>query len=236
MLEGILGRKIGMTQIFDAQGDIVPVTVIEAGPCVVVGKKTRERDNYNALQVGFGRKREKSLPKAQKVFFAKNNLQPTDLIREFKTEDLDKYTVGQEVKADIFQVGDYVDISGISKGKGYSGVIKKCGYTGGRATHGSMFHRKPGSIGSSSFPSRVFKGLDLPGHLGNTRATSIKLEIVIIDLEKNVVLVKGSVPGNNKSYVVLQRTKKALKHAKPKVKKSSTEQKLVKKPSKKKVG
>lgn len=235
MLEGLLGKKVGMTQIFTAQGEIVPVTILEAGPCFILGKRNKDKDSYNALQLGFGSVKEKNVNKPLKGFFGKNNLKPVFLIKEFRLDAVDKYEVGQEIKVDLFQIGDYVDVIGITKGKGYSGVIKRCGYTGGRSTHGSMFHRKPGSIGASSYPSRVLKGLQLPGQLGNTQATCTKLEIVDIDLANNYLLVKGAVPGNNKGFLVINKTKKALKHKKPPVKKVSGEQKLVKKPSKKKL-
>ncbi len=236
MLEGLLGRKIGMTQVFNDQGEIVPVTVIQAGPCVVLGKKMMVKDAYNAIQLGFGQKKEKNLNKCQKGFYAKANLKPVEIIKEFKTDDVETYNVGQEIKLDIFQVGDYVDVTGTTKGKGYAGVIKRCGYSGGRATHGSMFHRKPGSIGASSYPSRVLKGLGLPGQMGNTQATTIKLEIVDIDPVNNLMLIKGAVPGNNKGLVIISRTTKALKHKKVVVKvKGAGDQKLVKKPSKKKL-
>ena len=235
MLEGLLGRKIGMTQVFDGQGAIVPVTVVQAGPCVVLGKKMMVKDAYNAIQLGFGQKREKNLNKCRKGFYAKANLKPVEIIKEFKTDAVDTYNVGQEIKLDIFQVGDYVDVTGISKGKGYAGVIKRCGYTGGRSTHGSMFHRKPGSIGASSFPSRVLKGLGLPGQMGNVQRTTIKLEIVDIDPANNIILIKGALPGNNKGLVMIKKTTKALKHKKAVVKAKSTDQKLVKKPSKKKL-
>jgi large subunit ribosomal protein L3 len=194
------------------------------------------KDAYNAIQLGFGQRKEKNQNKCQKGFYAKANLKPVEIIKEFKTDDVEKYNVGQEIKLDIFQVGDYVDVTGTTKGKGYAGVIKRCGYTGGRATHGSMFHRKPGSIGASSFPSRVLKGLGLPGQLGNTQATTIKLEVVNIDPVNNLLLIKGAVPGNNKGLVIISKTTKALKHKKVVVKtKGGVEQKLVKKPSKKKL-
>jgi large subunit ribosomal protein L3 len=235
MLEGLLGKKVGMTQIFTATGEIVPVTIIQAGPCMVLGKKTKEKDNYLALQIGFGTAKEKGLNKAEKGFFTKNNLKPVEVIKEFRVEDVEKYNVGQEVKVDIFQIGDYVDVCGITKGKGYAGVIKRWGFTGGRSTHGSMFHRKPGSIGASSFPSRVLKGLGLPGQMGNVQASTIKLEIVDIDAANNLLLVKGAVPGNNKGLLMINKTVKALKHKKVQVKAKSADQKLVKKPSKKKL-
>jgi large subunit ribosomal protein L3 len=235
MLDGLLGRKIGMTQIFTDSGEIVPVTVVQAGPCVVLGKKMMVKDGYNAMELGFGQKREKNLNKCQKGFYAKANIKPVELIKEFRTDDVETYTVGQEIKLDIFQVGDYVDVTGTTKGKGYAGVIKRCGYSGGRATHGSMFHRKPGSIGASSFPSRVLKGLGLPGQMGNTQATAIKLEIVNIDPENNLLLIKGAVPGNNKGLVIISKTSKAKKHKKVIVKvKGTGDQKLGKKPTKKK--
>ncbi|MDD5131422.1 MAG: 50S ribosomal protein L3 [Candidatus Methylomirabilota bacterium] len=235
MLEGLLGRKIGMTQVFDGQGAIVPVTVVQAGPCVVLGKKMMVKDAYNAIQLGFGQKKEKNLNKCRKGFYTKANLKPVEIIKEFKTDAVDTYNVGQEIKLDIFQIGDYVDVTGISKGKGYAGVIKRCGYTGGRSTHGSMFHRKPGSIGASSFPSRVLKGLGLPGQMGNVQRTTIKLEIVDIDLANNIILIKGAIPGNNKGLIMIKKTTKALKHKKVVAKAKSTDQKLVKKPSKKKL-
>jgi len=193
--KAILGRKVGMTQIFDEQGKVIPVTVIEAGPCTVVQIKNIDTDGYSAVKLGFGEIKEKKLTKPAKGTFTKANVTPKKHLREFRLEEI-TYNVGDEVKADIFAQGESVDITGTTKGKGFQGVIKRHGQSRGPMGHGSMYHRRPGSMGSTSTPGRVFKGKKLPGHMGMTTVTIQNLEIVRVDLDKNVILVKGSVPGN----------------------------------------
>ena len=209
MKKAILGKKLGMTQIFDENGKIVPVTVIEAGPCVVVQKKTVEKDGYDAVQVGFADVREKLLNKPQKGHFAKAGAPLKRFVRELKLENASEYQVGQEIKADIFAAGERVDVSGISKGKGYAGTIKRWNAQRGPMSHGSKFHRAPGSMGASSDPSRTFKNKHLPGHMGNVKATVLNLQVAKVMPEKNVILIRGGVPGPNKGYVVIRNTVKA---------------------------
>jgi large subunit ribosomal protein L3 len=209
MKKAILGRKLGMTQIFDENGKIVPVTVIEAGPCVVVQKKTVEKDGYDAIQVGFADVREKLLNKPQKGHFAKVGAPLKRYVRELKLETASEYQVGQEIKADVFAAGERVDVSGVSKGKGFAGTIKKWNQQRGPMSHGSKFHRAPGSMGASSDPSRTFKNKHMPGHMGNVKATVLNLQVAKVMPEKNVILIRGGVPGPNKGYVLIRNTVKA---------------------------
>ena len=195
MKKGIIGRKIGMTQIFDEKGNVIPVTVIEAGPCVVAQVKTVETDGYNAVQLGFGDVKDKHINKPEAGHFAKAKLANKKHLREFRLDDVENYKVGDEVKADVFVAGDKIDVQGISKGKGFQGVIKRHGQHRGPMGHGSMYHRRPGSMGSTSTPGRVFKGKKLPGHMGRVTVTIQNLDVVRVDMDKNVILVKGSVPG-----------------------------------------
>lgn len=204
MKKAILGRKIGMTQIFDENGRLIPVTVLEAGPCVVVQKKTVENDGYNAIQVGFVDAKEKHVNKPMKGHFEKAGVAPKRKLKEFRLEDISSYEVGSEIKADIFAAGDKVDVTGISKGKGYQGAIKRHGQHRGPMAHGSKYHRAAGSMGASSFPSRVFKGKKLPGHMGAVQVTIQNLEVVRVDADKNLLLVKGAIPGPKKSIVVVK--------------------------------
>ena len=194
MKKAILGKKIGMTQIFDENGRVIPVTVVEAGPCTVVQVKTKDADGYEAIQLGFGEVKEKKLIKPTKGHFTKANVTPKKHLREFRLEEI-SYNVGDEIKADIFTAGESVDVTGTSKGKGFQGVIKRHGQSRGPMGHGSMYHRRPGSMGPTSTPGRVFKGKKLPGHMGVETVTIQNLEVVKVDLDKNVILVKGSVPG-----------------------------------------
>jgi large subunit ribosomal protein L3 len=209
MKKAIMGRKVGMTQIFDANGKIVPVTVIEAGPCVVVQKKTVEKDGYNAIKVGFGDIRESLVNKPIKGQFATAGVSVRRHLKELRLEDISGYEVGQEIKADVFEAGERVDISGVSKGKGFQGTIKRWNAHRGPMSHGSKFHRSVGSMGASSDPSRTFKNKKLPGHMGNVNTTVLNLEVVRIMPEKNVILIKGGVPGPNKSVVVIRNTVKS---------------------------
>ena len=195
MKKGIIGRKVGMTQIFDEKGNVIPVTVIEAGPCTVAQVKTVETDGYDAVQLGFGEVKDKHINKPEKGHFAKAGLEAKKHLREFRLESVEGVKVGDEVKADVFEAGEKVDVQGISKGKGFQGVIKRHGQHRGPMGHGSMYHRRPGSMGSTSTPGRVFKGKKLPGHMGAKTITIQNVEDVSVDLDKNVILVKGSVQG-----------------------------------------
>ena len=208
MKKAILGKKIGMTQIFDENGKAIPVTAIEAGPCTVIQIKTVDNDGYQAVKLGFGEVKENKLTKPKKGEFAKANITPKKHLREFRLEEI-SYNVGDEIKADIFTAGDAVDITGTSKGKGFQGVIKRHGQSRGPMGHGSMYHRRPGSMGSTSTPGRVFKGKRLPGHMGANTITIQNLEVVAVDLDKNVILVKGSVPGVNGAILKIRQSVKA---------------------------
>ena len=208
MKKAILGKKIGMTQIFDEKGAAIPVTVVEAGPCTVVQVKTKDADGYEAIQLGFGEVKEKKLIKPTKGHFTKANVTPKKHLREFRLEEI-SYNVGDEIKADIFTAGEFVDITGTTKGKGFQGVIKRHGQSRGPMGHGSMYHRRPGSMGSTSTPGRVFKGKKLPGHMGVQTITIQNLEVVRVDLDKNVLLVKGSVPGAKGSILKIKSSVKA---------------------------
>ena len=195
MNKGLIGKKIGMTQIFDESGKVIPVTVIEAGPCVVAQVKTQDTDGYTAIQLGYGDIKEKKLNKPMKGHFTKVNVTLKKHLREFRVDSIDEVKVGDELKADVFAAGEKIDIQGTSKGKGFQGVIKRHGQSRGPMGHGSMYHRRPGSMGPTSTPGRVFKGKKLPGHMGVQTITIQNLEVVRVDLDKNVLLVKGSVPG-----------------------------------------
>lgn len=209
MKKAIIGKKIGMTQIFNENGKIIPVTVVEAGPCAVIQKKTVEKDGYEAIQVGFGEIREKLVNKPAKGRFVKAGVSLRRTLKEFRLENSAEYEVGQEIMADIFQAGDKVDVSGVSKGKGFQGVIKRWHASRGPMTHGSKFHRAPGSMGASSDPSKTFKNKHMPGHMGNRNTTVINLEIVKVIPEKNLILIKGGIPGPNKALVVIRNAVKA---------------------------
>ena len=208
MKKGLIGRKIGMTQIFDETGRVIPVTVIEAGPCVVTQIKTVETDGYNAVQLGFGDVKEKKVNRPVKGHFFFLYVTPKKYLREFRLDSLDDIKVGDELKADVFEAGEKLDIQGTSKGKGFQGVIKRHGQSRGPMGHGSMYHRRPGSMGPTSTPGRVFKGKKLPGHMGVETVTIQNLEIVKVDLDKNVILVKGSVPGAKGAVLKLKATVK----------------------------
>ena len=194
-MKGILGRKIGMTQVFTKSGKLIPVTVVEVEPNVITQIKTKENDGYEAIQLGFDTKREKLATKASVGITNKANTTPKRFFREIRGVDVSKYSLGQEVKVDIFAEGEMVDVTGTTKGKGFQGVIKRHGQSRGPMGHGSMYHRRPGSMGPTSTPGRVFKGKKLPGHMGVQTITIQNLEVVRVDLDKNVLLVKGSVPG-----------------------------------------
>ena len=211
MKKGIIGRKVGMTQIFDEKGNVIPVTVIEATPNVVAQVKTVETDGYNAIQLGYGEVKDKHINKPEKGHFAKAKLTPKKHLREFRLETIDGYKVGDEVKADIFEVGEKIDVQGTTKGKGFQGVIKRHGQHRGPMGHGSMYHRRPGSMGSTSTPGRVFKGKKLPGHMGKVTITIQNLDVVRVDMDKNVILLKGSVPGAKGSILKIKSAVKATK-------------------------
>ncbi len=211
MKKGIIGRKIGMTQIFDEKGNVIPVTVIEAGPCVVAQVKTVETDGYNAVQLGFGEIKDKHINKPEAGHFAKAKLANKKHLREFKLENIENYKVGDEVKADVFEVGEKIDVQGTSKGKGFQGVIKRHGQHRGPMGHGSMYHRRPGSMGPTSTPGRVFKGKKLPGQMGKATITIQNLDVVRVDMDKNVLLVKGSVPGSKGAILKVKSAVKASK-------------------------
>ena len=209
MNKAIIGKKIGMTQIFDEKGRVIPVTAIEAGPCVIAQVKNTETDGYNAIQLGFGDVKESKLNKPEIGHFAKTKLALKKFLREFRVDSVEGINVGDEVKADVFSIGDKVDIQGTSKGKGFQGVIKRHGQSRGPMGHGSMYHRRPGSMGSTTTPGRVHKGKKLPGHMGIETVTIQNLEVVKVDLDKNVILVKGSVPGAKGAILKIKSSVKA---------------------------
>ena len=211
MKKAILATKVGMTQVFNEDGSLTPVTVLQAGPCVVTQVKTLDKDGYAAVQVGFTDKREKLVSKPQKGMFDKAGVAYKRQSREFRFEDADKYEVKQEIKADIFAEGDKVDACGISKGKGYQGAIRRHGQHRGPMAHGSKYHRHAGSNGTSSDPSRVYPGKKMSGRMGGNQVTVQNLEVVRVDPEKNLILVKGAVPGPKKALVTLKETTRANK-------------------------
>ena len=208
-MEGILGRKLGITQIFTADGATVPVTVVEAGPCVVVQRRTQKKDGYEAVQVGLVEaKPPRKVTKPMRGHFAKANATPTRKVAEFALSGGEDLNPGDQVKVSIFKESEYVDVVGTSKGKGFQGVVKRHGFRGGRASHGSMFHRAPGSIGGSSHPSRVFPGMRAAGRMGGERVTVKNLLVVKIDEEKNLIYLRGAVPGAPNAYVAIRRAKR----------------------------
>ena len=208
MKKAILATKVGMTQIFNENGALVPVTVLQAGPCVVTQVKTAENDGYKAVQIGFVDKREKLVNKPQKGHFDKAGVSYKRYVREFKFENAEEYSVKDEIKADIFAAGDKIDATAISKGKGFQGAIKRYGQHRGPMAHGSKFHRHQGSNGSATTPGRVFKGKGMPGHMGSKQITVQNLEVVKVDVDNNLILVKGAVPGPKKSLVTIKETVK----------------------------
>ena len=209
MKKAILATKVGMTQIFDENGALVPVTVLQAGPCVVTQVKTVENDGYAAVQIGFGDIREKLVNQPETGVFKKAGVPVKRFVKEFAFENAEEYAAAQEIKADIFAAGDKVDASAVSKGKGYQGPIKRHGQHRGPMAHGSKYHRHAGSNGTSSDPSRVFPGKKMAGHMGNVKVTVQNLEVVRVDADKNLILVKGAVPGPKKSLVTLKESVKA---------------------------
>ena len=209
-MKGILGKKLGMTQIFTEEGIVVPVTVVEAGPNVVTQVKAVEKDGYNAIQVGFEDAKEKSLNKPQKGHLAAANVLKKHL-KEFRVDAVEEFTVGQEIKADLFAAGEKIDVTGTSKGKGFQGPIKRHGQSRGPESHGSRYHRRPGSMGACSFPGRVFKNKKLAGHMGSVKVTVQNLEVVRVDADKNLILVKGAIPGPKGSMVTIKEAVKSSK-------------------------
>lgn len=202
-MKGILGKKLGMTQVFTADGSVVPVTVVEAGPVVITQIKTMENDGYQAIQVGYGDVKEKALNKPKKGHLAKAGVLKRNL-KEFRVDSIDGFEVGQEIKADLFAEGEKIDVSGISKGKGFQGPIKRHGQSRGPESHGSRYHRRPGSMGACSYPGRVFKNKKLAGHMGSVKVTVKNLEVVKVDAEKNLLLIKGAIPGAKGSVVTVK--------------------------------
>lgn len=208
MPKGILGKKVGMTQIFTDKGLAIPVTVIEAGPCVVVQKKTPEKDGYNAIQIGFGEKRERLFTKPAKGHFARAGVRPLRFLRELRVEDPEAYQVGQEIKADLFAQGEKVDVVGTTKGQGFAGAIKRHGFSRGPMAHGSKYHRRPGSLGAKG-PARVYKGRKLPGHMGVERVTVQNLEVIKVDADRNLLAIKGAIPGPKGGLVLVKPSSKS---------------------------
>ncbi len=210
-MKGLIGKKVGMTQVYDETGKIVPVTVIEAGPCVVVGVKTQERDGYSAVQLGFGSKKAKNSSKAMVGHCAKANCEAGKVpavLREFRTGAGEQFEPGTVLKVDTFAASDYVDVVGTTKGRGFQGVVKRHGFQGGRASHGGDWERRPGSIGCREWPGNVIKGKRMPGHMGNTRCTVQNLQVVRVMPEENVLLLRGAVPGCNGGTLILTQAKK----------------------------
>ncbi len=204
MTRGILGEKLGMTQVFDEEGNAIPVTVIKAGPCTVVQKKVSNKDGYNAIQLGYGAIKPKKANRPLKGHFDKAKVGPVAHLREFRLEKPDEYEVGQEIKVDIFKPGDVVDVTGTSRGKGFAGAIKRWGFHRGPMSHGSKYHRGPGSLGASADPSRVLKGRKMPGRMGGEKTTVQNIKVVKVDPDRNLLLVKGAVPGARGSIVAIR--------------------------------
>ena len=209
MKKAIIATKVGMTQIFNEAGVLTPVTVLQAGPCVVTQVKTDENDGYSSVQVGFGNIREKLVNKPKQGHFAKANVENKRIVKEFRFENASEYSVGQEIKADVFAAGDMIDVTAKSKGKGFQGAIKRHGQSRGPMAHGSKFHRHAGSNGSASDPSKVFKGKKMPGQMGAVKVTIQNLEVVRVDADDNLILVKGAVPGPKKATVIVREAVKA---------------------------
>lgn len=205
-MKNIMGRKIGMTQIFDENGVVIPVTVVKAGPLTVIQKKTTEIDGYNAVQVGYEDAKEKKVNKPRKGHFTKSDVKAKKYLREFRVDNIDEFEIGQEIKVDTFEEGEKVDVTGTSKGKGTQGVIKRHGFAIGPATHGSLFQRRPGGLSAAAYPGRVFKGKKMGGRMGNQKVTIQNLEVVQIDVDKNLILIKGAIPGPKKSLVTIKET------------------------------
>ncbi|RJX34428.1 MAG: 50S ribosomal protein L3 [Desulfarculus sp.] len=207
MLKGLIGKKVGMTRLFLGEGQAVPVTVLQVGPCTVVQVKSAGKETYNALQLGFGPKKAKGLNKPQTGHFSKAGVEPKAVLQEFRVADTAEYQVGQEITADLFTRGEKVHVTGRSKGRGFTGVVKRYGFSGGKATHGCTTHDKPGSIGASADPSRVLPGKRMPGRMGNARTQARNLQVVDVRPDENLVLVKGAVPGANGGIIIIEKAK-----------------------------
>ncbi len=206
MIQGLIGKKLGMTQLFTEDGRVVPVTVLQAGPCLVVQRKVKEDNDKIKIQLGLvEEKKVKRVNKPLNGHFSKAGTPPTRVLREFQASEADELQPGTAVFVDIFTESELVDVVGVTKGKGFQGVVKRWGFAGGRASHGSMFHRRPGSIGNCAFPSKVFKGRKMPGQMGGQRKTIRNLEVIRVDRDKNLLLVKGAVPGFNGNYVLIMK-------------------------------
>ncbi len=204
MINELIGRKVGMTQIYSDDGQAIPVTVIEAGPCVIVGKRSVARDGYNAVSLGFGERKARRVTRPEKGQVPEGQ-DPKAVVKEIRTDEADSYSIGQEIKASIFKPGEAVDVIGVSKGKGFQGVVRRHNFVGGVETHGSNFHRRPGSIGASADPSRVLPGMKMPGRMGGKRVTIQNLAVAAVDDEKNILLIRGAVPGARGSIVTIRR-------------------------------
>jgi len=202
---GLIGKKVGMTQLFDEKGDGIPVTVIAAGPCTITEVRTVERDGYQAVQLGYGAVKERRMTRPALGQFKKRNLSPARYLREFRVEDLDGFEVGKNLTVELFEKGRHVDVQGVTKGRGFQGVVKRHGFVAGHASHGPTHGKQPGSIGSSAYPSRVVKGKRLPGRMGGETFTAKNLEVVAIDTEQNVLLVRGAVPGPTNGLVMIRK-------------------------------
>jgi large subunit ribosomal protein L3 len=201
----LLGKKVGMTQVYDESGRVIPITVLAAGPCPVVQVKTAERDGYGALQIGFGKRREKLIPKALQGHLKKHNAAGVRMLREIRVEDPSAYQVGQELTVSLFEVGAKVDVVGTSKGRGFAGVVRRHHFTAGRETHGCTTHKQPGSIGASAYPSRVIKGKRLPGRMGGARVTVKNLDVIGVDADQHLIWLRGSVPGHPNATVLIRK-------------------------------
>jgi large subunit ribosomal protein L3 len=209
MVKGIIGRKLGMTQVFGEGGNVIPITVIEAGPCAIVQIKTKEKEGYNALQLGFAKKKPHRVNRPLSGHFQKSGTGPYYILKELPVDEIGEYQVGQEITLETFKVGDFVDVTGTAKGKGFAGVIKRHGFRGSPGSHGTHeYFRHGGSIGASATPSKTFKGKKMPGHFGNSRVTSQNLTIIDIKPERNLLLIKGAIPGSANSIVIIREAKK----------------------------
>ncbi len=205
MTIGLIGKKLGMTQVYSPMGEVVPVTIIQAGPCIVVEKKTEKKDGYKALQVGFLNAKSKKTPKPQQGYFKKKNIDTLSVLKEFRTDNVEDYEIGSQLTVELFNEGETVNISGVSKGKGFAGNIKRWGFHRGPMTHGSKFHRAVGSVGSSAYPSHVFKGRKMPGQLGKEKVTVKNLEVFERRIDENIILIKGAVPGGVNSILIISK-------------------------------
>lgn len=205
-MKNMLGKKVGMTQIFEENGTVIPVSVVKAGPLVVIQKKTEEKDGYNAIQIGYEEIKENRVNKPTKGHFDKSEVEYKKYVKEIRVDNVDEFEIGQVISVDIFEAGDKIDISGTSKGKGTQGVIKRHGFSRGRETHGSQFHRAPGGMSAATYPGRVLKGHRMGGRMGNEKVTVQNLEIVRVDVENNLLLIKGAIPGPKKGLVTIKET------------------------------